>query len=116
IYDYDVVKAMNASLVKQIFLEERSKLTLDDLSKLDEKLRYKRINVDLKKEDIKAIRDKRTKVPIDLSLAQKLLIQIGIKKLEQLEEEWEDAKISKKPILFILAEDNRVADLIEKEI
>lgn len=116
VYDYDVVKAMNNGLVKQIFLEERNKLTLDDLSKVDDKLRSKLIKVDLKREDIRAIRDKRTNHPFDLSLAQKLLIQIGLKKLEQLEEEWESAKISKKPILFILAEDNDVANLIEKEI
>jgi type III restriction enzyme len=51
-----------------------------------------------------------------LSLAQKLLIQIGLKKLEQLEDEWQIAKIKKKPVFFIIAEDNQVADLVEKEI
>jgi hypothetical protein len=62
------------------------------------------------------VRDKATNEPIDLSLAQKLLIKIGMKKLEQLEEEWETAKIKKKPVFFIISEDNKVADVVEKEI
>lgn len=116
IYDYDVIQAMNSMLVKQIFLETRNELTIDDLDKVDVQLRSKLIKINLEKEDIKAIRDRATKKFLDLSLAQKLLIQIGLKKLEQLEEEWAEAKINKKPVLFLLAEDNEVADMIEKEI
>lgn len=116
VYDYDVIQAMNSMLVKQIFLETRNALTIDDLDKVDIHLRSKLIKINLEREDIKAIRDRATKKILDLSLAQKLLIQIGLKKMEQLEEEWDESKINKKPVLFILAEDNEVADLIEKEI
>lgn len=116
IYDYDIIHAMNSMLVKQIFLESRNHLTIDDIDKYDFKTRAKLIEINLEKEDIKAVRDRATNDPVDLSLAQKLLIQIGLKKLEQLEEEWTVAKINKKPVLFIIAEDNKVADMVEKEI
>jgi type III restriction enzyme len=116
IYEYDIVKAMNTGLVKQIFLESRNQLSIDEIDKFDAYTRSKLVKVNLEKEDIKAVRNKATNEPIDLSLAQKLLIQIGLKKLEQLEEEWEAAKIKKKPVFFIIAEDNKVANLVEKEI
>ena len=115
IYEYDIISAMRQQLVKQIFLEERNRLTIDDLDKVDPELQGKLLKLELTKEDIRAIRDKRSGKPIDLSLAQKLLIQIGVKKREQLEKEWSEQKVFKKPVLFILAEDNDVADLVEKE-
>jgi len=115
VYDYDVISAMREQLVKQIFLEERNRLTIDDLDKVDPELQGRLLKLDLNREDIKAIRDRRTGRPTDLSLAQKLLIQIGTKKLEQLQREWEEQGIRKKPALLILAEDNAVADLVEQE-
>jgi type III restriction enzyme len=115
VYEYDIISAMRQQLVKQIFLEERNRLTIDDLDKVEPELQGKLLKLELTKEDIRAVRDKRSGKPIDLSMAQKLLIQIGVKKLEQLEKEWGEQKVFKKPVLFILAEDNEVADLVEKE-
>ncbi|MEO0181800.1 MAG: hypothetical protein ABIM74_05905 [candidate division WOR-3 bacterium] len=101
VYDYDLLKAMHDMLVKQIFLEERQKVAGEDLATLD----------------FRAVRaepeggHKRGEV-IELSEGQKILLQIGKSKLEQLAVEFRGKGINKKPVLLILAENTKVADLV----
>jgi CMP-N-acetylneuraminic acid synthetase len=49
IYEYDIIKAKNAGLVKQIFLESRNQLTIDEIEKFDAHTRSKLVKVNLEK-------------------------------------------------------------------
>ena len=100
IYDYDLLKAMQAMLVKQLFLEQRQAIAGEPLEKLD--FRAERLEPDgsHKRGEIR-----------DLSAGQKLLLDIGRKKLEQLAVEFKNKGINKKPVMMVLCEDTRVANL-----
>jgi len=77
VYDYDLVQAMRAMLVKQIFLEERQSLAGEALKALD-----------VRAERTEADDDHRRGQVVGLSNGQKLLIDIGRKKLEQIASEF----------------------------
>lgn len=101
VYDYDLVDAMRAMLVKQIFLEERQLVAGEDVEEL--KVRAERAAPE---------GDHRRGAVIGLSSDQKLLLDIGKKKLEQIAEEFRTRGFLKKPVLFILAENTDVADMV----
>jgi len=105
VYDYDLVQAMRAMLVKQIFLEERQSLAGEALKALD-----------VRAERTEADDDHRRGQVIGLSNGQKLLIDIGRKKLEQIASEFRNKGLDKKPVLFVLAENTEVADLVAEHI
>jgi type III restriction enzyme len=97
IYDYDLSKASADMLVKQIFLEQRQGQQLEDLD-----FRAERANADgRKKGDI-----------LDLSRGQKIMLEIGRSKLEQLTKEFQEFGINRKPVMLVLAEETEVADLV----
>lgn len=96
IYNYDLVQAQRDILVKQVHLEERETVSGERLKDMD----------------YKAIRDAQTKKPVALSQGQKLMLAIGLEKLEQIQKEFEEKGIHKKPVLFVVAEENEVADLV----
>lgn len=50
-----------------------------------------------------------------LSAGQKLLLDIGRRKLEQLTSEFKEKRIEKKPVMMVLCEDTRVADLTKEQ-
>jgi type III restriction enzyme len=50
--------------------------------------------------------------PIELSETQKHMIDIGLAKIEKLQEEFDKLKINKKPVMFLVADQNAEADLI----
>lgn len=100
VYDYDLVDAMRAMLVKQIFLEERQLVAGEDT---ELKVRAERAAPE---------GDHRRGAVIGLSSDQKLLLDIGKKKLEQIAQEFKERGIEKKPVLFILAENTDVADMV----
>jgi type III restriction enzyme len=100
VYDYPLLKAMEDMLVKQIFLEKRERVAGEDL--IDTDFRAKR-----KKSDGRRIGE-----IIGLSDGQKVLIQIGLKKLEEISNEFREKGIDKKPVMLILAEETDVADLV----
>ncbi|MEK7099369.1 MAG: DEAD/DEAH box helicase family protein [Patescibacteria group bacterium] len=101
IYDYGLVDAMHDMLVKQIFLEERQLVAGEDVDEL--KVRAERAEPE---------GDHRRGAVIGLASDQKLLLDIGRKKMEQIAEEFKEQGIEKKPVLFILAENTEVADLV----
>jgi len=105
VYDYSLLKAMGDMLVKQIFLEERQSLAGEDLETL---------NVLAERAD--ADDDHRRGQVVGLSNGQKLLIDIGRKKLEQIASEFRNKGLDKKPVLFVLAENTEVADLVAEHI
>ncbi|PIS35945.1 MAG: hypothetical protein COT35_13770 [Nitrospirae bacterium CG08_land_8_20_14_0_20_52_24] len=100
IYDYDLLNAMQDMLVKQLFLEQRQAIAGESLEDLD--FRAERLEPEggHKRGEIKS-----------LSSGQKLLIDIGRKKLEQLAVEFKKKDINKKPVMMVLCEDTKVADL-----
>jgi type III restriction enzyme len=95
IYNYDLVQAQRDLLVKQVHLEERERYQGETLSEMD----------------YRAIRggDGRR---VALSPGQKLMLQMGLEKLEQIQSEFDEKGIRKKPVLFVVAEENEVADLV----
>jgi type III restriction enzyme len=116
VYDYDLKHAMQGyspvtkqnlatlPLVKQLFVEEREAVGGEQLKTLD----------------FRAIREaesgtKRGK-PIALSIGQKLLLQIGLSKLDQIASEFERLKIDKKPVLYVACEETDVADMVFEEL
>jgi len=101
VYDYDLVDAMRAMLVKQIFLEERQLVAGEDADEL--KVRAERAAPE---------GDHRRGQVLGLSSDQKLLLDIGRKKLEQITKEFRERGLPKKPVLFILAENTEVADMV----
>jgi len=103
VYDYDLVSGMQDMLVKQLFLEERQSLGGEELDELDFRAdRY---------EDDKGRKSGEIK---GLSAGQKLLLDIGRYKLEQLTQEFHDAGLEKKPVMMVLCEDTKVADLTKE--
>ena len=102
VYDYDIVQAMRDMLVKQLFLEERQSVAGEKLEDLDFRA--------LRKEPEEG---KRRGEIIGLSPGQKILLEIGRKKLEQLTEEFRAKGIDKKPVMMVLCEETEVADLVK---
>jgi len=100
VYDYPLHSAMQEMLVKQLFLEERQS-----------------INQELEKLDFRAERERgRRGQIISLSQGQKMMLEIGRLKLEQLHKEFREKKIDKKPVMMVLCEETEVADLVYKYI
>ena len=99
IYDYDLVSAMQDMLVKQLFLEERQAIAGESLEELD--FRAERLDADSS--------HRRGEI-VGLSAGQKLLLEIGRKKLEQLATEFKAKGIEKKPVMMVLCENTEVAD------
>jgi type III restriction enzyme len=99
VYDYDLIEAMHAMLVKQLFLENRKQATSVDL-------------------DFRAKREKNKhgeKLDITgLSRGQKLLLEIGRKKLESLSQDFQSSQISKKPVMMVLCEETSVAGMVKE--
>lgn len=90
IYDYDLVSAMRDMLVKQLFLEERQSVggeSLDDLDFRAERHEPEGIH---RHGEIKS-----------LSAGQKLLLEIGRLKMEQLAGEFKQKGLDKKPVLML---------------
>src|SRR3989344_2958583 len=103
IYDYGLVEAMRAMLVKQIFIEKSNLL-----SEKIEKLPASEI-------EVTSHRDEAGK-PIELSETQKHMVDVGLAKLGRLQEEFVRLKINKKPLMFVVADQNAEADLISEYI
>ncbi|OGV96344.1 MAG: hypothetical protein A2Z59_01860 [Nitrospinae bacterium RIFCSPLOWO2_02_39_17] len=99
IYDYDLLNAMQDMLVKQLFLEQRQAIAGESLEELDFRAERHEPEGSHKRGEIKA-----------LSAGQKLLLDIGRKKLEQLTVEFRKKGINKKPVMMVLCEDTAVAD------
>jgi len=99
VYDYDLPRATKNMLVKQIFLEERQALGGERLEELD--FRAERLSKSRAKDQVKG-----------LSAGQKVMLEIGKSKLEQIAEEFKAKGIARKPVLMVLCEDTRVADLV----
>jgi len=100
VYDYDLLSAMQDMLVKQLFLEERQAIGGETLEDLDFRAERYEPEGGHRRGEIKA-----------LSAGQKLLLDIGRRKLEQLSKEFKQKKLEKKPVMMVLCEDTRVADL-----
>lgn len=100
VYDYDLVSAMQDMLVKQLFLEERQSIGGESLEDLDFRAERYPPEAGHRRGEIKA-----------LSAGQKLLLDIGRLKLEQLSKEFRQKGLDKKPVMMVLCEDTRVADL-----
>jgi type III restriction enzyme len=98
IYDYGLVEAMNDMLVKQIFIEKSSYLS-EKIEKLSENEKF----------SVTAHKDETRKI-LALSDVQKHMLQVGYEKLQQLEDDFKNLNIHKKPIMFIVAGDNDEAD------
>jgi type III restriction enzyme len=97
VYDYDLKQAMHDMLVKQVFLEERSGVHYGDLNFRAER-------------DAPSGGHRRGEV-IALSQDQKMLMDIGRRKLEQLSAEFREKEIGRKPVMMVLCEDIRAAEL-----
>jgi len=88
-------------LVKQLFLEKRQQLALENL-------------------DFKAVRKKpesgkRIGGIVGLSEGQLLMLEIGKKKLENLTQEFQSKGISKKPVMLVLCEETEVAKMVTEQ-
>jgi len=104
VYDYGLVEAMHAMLVKQLFIEKSSLLS-NKIESLPES----------EKLMVTAHRDESNK-PIELSEVQKHMIDIGLAKLDALQDDFNKFKINKKPVMFVMADMNDEADMIAKHI
>jgi len=102
VYDYDLVSAMNHMLVKQLFLEERQAIGGESLEDLDFRAERLEPEAGHRRGEIK-----------ELSAGQKLLLDIGRLKLEQLSKEFRDKGLVKKPVMMVLCENTEVADLAQ---
>ena len=105
VYDFDLVEAMRAMLVKQIFLEERQAMTGEKMEDLD-----------VRAERAEADSEHRRGQVIGVSVSQKLLLDIGSKKMEQIAVEFREKGLDKKPVLFVLAENTGAADLVAEHV
>lgn len=103
IYDYPLINAMHEMLVKQLFLEERQSVAGETLEELD--FRAERLEPD---------GSHRRGAIAGLSAGQKLLLKIGQSKLEQLSSEFGKKSLDKKPVMLVLCEDTKVADLTKE--
>ena len=100
IYDYDLVSAMQDMLVKQLFLEERQSIGGETLEDLNFRAERYELEGGHKRGEIKSLSD-----------GQKLLLEIGRLKLEQLTSEFKQKGLDKKPVMMVLCEDTIVANL-----
>lgn len=100
VYDYDLVNAMNDMLVKQLFLEERQVVGGESVEDLDFRAERYEPEAGHRRGEIK-----------ELSAGQKLLLDIGRLKLEQLSKEFREKSLNKKPVMMVLCENTEVADL-----
>ncbi len=100
VYDYELRTAMQDMLVKQLFLEERQSIGGESLDDLDFRAERYEPEGGHRRGEIKS-----------LSAGQKLLLEIGRLKLEQLASEFKQKGLEKKPVMMVLCEDTRVADL-----
>ena len=105
VYDFTLVQAMGELLVKQIFLEERQSFA-------GEKLKELKPTAEREKPDDDHARGKIA----GLSAEQKILLDIGKSKLEQIADEFRKKGLDKKPVLFVLAENTEVADLVAEHL
>jgi len=88
-------------LVKQLFLEQRQAVAGERLAELD----------------FRAVREtegRRRGPVVGLSAGQKVILDIGRRKMEQLATEFADRHISKKPVMMVLCEETEVAALVVK--
>lgn len=97
VYDYDLAQTSKDMLVKQLFLEQRQGIDLESL--------------DFKAERATAVGRRRGEI-IGLSRGQKIMLEIGKSKLEQLSEEFKNKGVNRKPVMLVLAEETEVADLV----
>lgn len=97
VYDYNLPQASADMLVKQLFLEQRQGVNLADL--------------DFRAERAPASGRRRGDI-IGLSRGQKLMLEIGKSKLEQLTQEFKANGINRKPVMLVLAEETEVADRV----
>lgn len=100
VYDYGLVEAMHAMLVKQLFIEKSSLLS----NKIESMPEHEKLMVT-------AHRDESNK-PIELSEVQKHMIDIGLAKLDNLQNDFNKFKINKKPVMFVMAYQDDEADMI----
>ncbi|KPQ43796.1 MAG: type I restriction enzyme EcoKI subunit R [Candidatus Methanoperedens nitroreducens] len=100
VYDYGLVEAMHAMLVKQLFIEKSSLLS----NKIESLPEYEKLM-------ITAHRDESNK-PIELSEVQKHMLDIGLAKLDALQDDFNKFKINKKPVMFVMADMNEEANMI----
>lgn len=98
VYDYDLTQASADMLVKQLFLEQRQGANLQDL--------------DFKAERTRPEPGKKQGEIVGLSRGQKVMLEIGKSKLEQLTQEFKSKGIDRKPVMLVLAEETKVADLV----
>jgi len=91
---------MQDMLVKQLFLEERQSIAGESLGELDFRAERYEPEAGHRRGEIKS-----------LSAGQKLLLEIGRLKLEQLSSEFKQKSLEKKPVMMVLCEDTKVADL-----
>ena len=103
VYDYDLLHAMDDMLVKQLFLEEREAIGGENLAELD-----------FRAERAEPEGGHRRGQVTRLSAGQKLLLDIGRRKLEQLSEEFRDKELTPKPVMMVLAEETEVAELVKE--
>jgi len=103
VYDYELRTAMQDMLVKQLFLEERQSIAGESLEDLDFRADRYEPEAGHQRGEIKS-----------LSAGQKLLLDIGRLKLEQLSKEFKHKGLGKKPVMMVLCEDTRVADLTKE--
>ncbi len=104
VYDYGLVEAMHTMLVKQLFIEKSSLLS-NKIESLPES----------EKLMVTAHRDESNK-PVELSEVQKHMIDIGLAKLDALQNDFNKFKINKKPVMFVMADMNEEADMIANYI
>jgi type III restriction enzyme len=103
IYDYGLVEAMRNMLVKQIFIEKSSLL-----SEKIEKLPPSEIDITGHRDEVGN--------PLELSETQKHMLDVGLAKLDNLKKEFVRLKIQKKPVMFVIGDQNAEADLIAQYI
>jgi type III restriction enzyme len=99
VYDYDLISAMHAMLVKQLFLEKKAHLAGESF--------------DFRAARKKAESGERQGEITGLSTGQLLMLEIGRKKLESLTTEFQSKGIDKKPVMMVLCEETIVADLVK---
>ncbi|MCI0348241.1 MAG: DEAD/DEAH box helicase family protein, partial [Acidobacteriales bacterium] len=99
VYDYPLLDATREMLVKQLFLEQRQAVGGEHLEQLD----------------FRAVREdegRKRGTVVGLSQGQKVLLDIGRRKLEQIASELTEQGIQKKPVLMVLCEETDVADMV----
>jgi type III restriction enzyme len=101
IYDFSLLDAMREMLVKQLFLEEREGMAAERAKELD-----------FRAERSDSPKGKRGTVT-GLSMGQKILIDIGRAKLEQLASDFKQRGINRKPVMMILTEETDVVGPVQ---